>query len=144
MRKVRAFILIECLVAMLILGIASLLLVQGYTQLMRLTNKNNTRYMSIAQQMSDVESKNSANAKIVGTAATSDTYSSGEGHDIVLKRAEENPSGGYTLSSGAKERTYKTNVTVYATYSYERGNVKDNNERDTGKGTDTRYIYFHR
>ena len=131
---------------MLILGISSLLLVQGYTQLLKLTNRNNVRYLSISEQMGDVESKNDTNAVTIGSAAAPGKYTA-TGHDIVLQKASYNDlnvSNPYTVISSGDGRTYKTNVTVYATYAYDNGNVQSGNEKDPARGTDTRYIYFYR
>ena len=55
-RKLKGFTLIECLIALLVLAVSSLLLVQAYTQLVTATQENYTMYNSIGRQMSDAES----------------------------------------------------------------------------------------
>ncbi|MBQ7990018.1 MAG: prepilin-type N-terminal cleavage/methylation domain-containing protein [Oscillospiraceae bacterium] len=148
MRKVKGFTLIECLVALLILGVSSLLLVQGYTQLMKMTKKNNTRYLSVAEQMANAESKNDDDetyAKILtGTKITGDTYSSSEGRTFTIQKAKKTGTDSYSTSGVTGGGTYKINVNVYATNAYEYKNVQDKDIADTSRGTDTRYIYFHR
>jgi prepilin-type N-terminal cleavage/methylation domain-containing protein len=154
MKKFRAFTLIECLIALLILAVSSLLLVQGYTQLMKVTKRNNNVYVSIADQMRDVESKTNSNAKTIGSAVTSDTYSNTEGHDIVLQKATYNDSTNtYTVvTTAADKRSYKTNVTVVANYAYQQQvaggatNVvkRNDDDKNVDRGTDVRYIYFYR
>lgn len=145
MKKFKAFTLIECLVALLILGVSSLLLVQGYTQLMKVTNKNNTMYVSLADQMNDVEKKDSSVAKPIGSVVSGDTYNATQGHDFVLKKATYNSStNNYAELTGSDKRDYKTNVTVVANYSYQYHSALTSDEKDSGKGTDYRYIYFYR
>ena len=151
MKKVKAFTLIECLVAMLILAVSSLPLVQGYTQLMKITKRNNTIYTSIADQMNDVETKENTNSYKIGSEAYVSTnpatkkYVSGRGKDLVLVKAEVDTTStnGYKAVT-TNPRKYKNNVTVVANYSYEQHNIHDDNEKNSDKGTDMRYIYFYR
>lgn len=145
-KNFKAFTLIECLVALAILGISSLLLVQAYTQLMKMTNLNNAVYTSIADQMADVEKSSTGNAKKLSPDITSDTYSSSEGRTLIIERVNKTVSGGnvtYTATTGDKARKYITNVNVYASNAYVQHNMQDKDERSK-QGTDVRYIYFHK
>lgn len=133
--KIRGFTLVECIVAMAILGISSLLIVQAYTQLMKVTTMNNTLSTSIADQMADAEAKADGNAKLIsGTAISSNTYSSSEGKTFTLKKLDD---------SGNAVQTYVTNVDVYCVRPYDQ-HVQVADATAKGDGTDVRYIYFHR
>lgn len=55
MKKIKGFTLIECLVAMAIIGITSLLMVQVYGTAARLTQENNQMNNSIERQMQYAE-----------------------------------------------------------------------------------------
>ena len=146
MKKLKAFTLVECLVALLILGISALLLLQGYTQLLKVTNKNNTRYLSIADQMADAEKKDTANGYTIGDAAPTGVYQN-KGHDLIMIKAKPDtttPENGYTAITGTDARTYKLNMTVKANKAYKNHNIQGDTENDPSKGTDTRYIYFYR
>ncbi len=127
-RKVKGFTLIECLVALAVLGVASLLLVQAYTQLMRVTNLNNTVATSIADQMRDAETgKNDdvTSKRISGTAVT-DTYNASAGRDFILVRSDG--------------KQLVTNVDVRCVYPYENHTQTNS---PTKEGTDVRFIYFY-
>lgn len=148
-RSFKAFTLIECLVALAVLGIASLLLVQAYTQLMKMTNLNNAVYTSIADQMADVEKSSTGNAKELSNPINKKEYDDNQGRKLVIERVEKsvNPTTGAvtysTPTDATKQRTYVTNVSVYASNAYVQHTMQPENEREK-QGTDVRYIYFHR
>lgn len=134
----RGFTLIECIVAMAILAISSLLLVQAYTQLMKVTNMNNTISMSIADQMADAEANGDAKSKLIsGTAISSNTFNSSEGRKFTIQKLD---------ASGNVVTTYATNVDVYCVRPYKNHTqyAQSVSESDYANGADIRYIYFHR
>ncbi len=129
MKKMKGFTLIECIVAIAVLGVSSVLLCQGFAQLMKVTNENNTMSMSIAEQMSDAESQRDGSATMLSTPVNSDTYNSSEGRTFKMEKE-----GSSTV--------YTTNVEVYCVNPYETKGTQ--NASSTKDGTDIRYIYFHR
>lgn len=70
MKRLKGFTLIECIIALFILGISSLLLVQAYGQLMKVTVSSNTENISISKQMADAERRNTAGAKKITVTMT--------------------------------------------------------------------------
>lgn len=143
-KRIKGFTLIECLVALAVLGVSSMLLVQAYTQLMKMTNLNHAVYTSIADQMADVEKSSTGNAKELSPALnTSNQYSNSEGRTLQIERVTKNATTGAYSAHPTKNYTYKTNVSVYATNAYVNHNVQSAEEREK-QGTDVRYIYFHR
>ncbi len=147
-KRIKGFTLIECLVALAVLGVSSMLLVQAYTQLMKMTNLNHAVYTSIADQMADVEKSSTGNAKELSpTLNTANQYSNSEGRTLQIERVTKSvnaSTGEVTYATNtSKPYTYKTNVSVYATNAYVNHNVQSAEEREK-QGTDVRYIYFHR
>lgn len=146
-KSFKAFTLIECLVALAVLGISSLLLVQAYTQLMNMTNLNHAVYTSIADQMADVEKSSTGNAKELSPSIVDKKYKSTEGRTLTIERVNRVESGGkveyQTVTATDKARKYTTNVSVYASNAYVNHDIQGKEEREK-QGTDVRYIYFHR
>lgn len=147
MRKIKGFTLVECIVALAILGITSLLLCQAYTQLMKVTNINNTAYMSLADQMQDAEISSDGRAKLVGSDVTKKEYSSTEGHTVKVVRIKKPNRGTATYDqyfSGGSGK-FISNVEVYVSDTYD-DHHRDSTHMvaDADSGTDKRYIYFHR
>ena len=62
MKKMRGFTLVECLVALAILGIASLIMAQIYANVSRISRANHQNNSSIAYQMEYIEKKDSNEA----------------------------------------------------------------------------------
>lgn len=142
-RKFKGFTLIECLVAMAILGVASMLLVQAYTQLMRVTVMNDTINYSISQQM--------ANAEKPGDSGESNTAYKVRG-DEDLKLTATIPNA---PSENQYKRTYTCKVDVYCVKPYANTNGSAGQHRNYASesgsesisndlGEDIRYIYFHK
>lgn len=140
-RKLRGFTLIECIIAMFILAISSLLLVQAYTQLVSVTRENYTRYNSIGRQMSDAESPSTAEGK--SNAAKAKKIQEAKTIKFNVKYPD----------STTVERSINEEVSVYVVSPYDM----QGNQLPTGKGqgsgtaadnaqngTDTRYLYFHK
>ena len=131
MKKYKGFTLVECIIAMAILGIASLLLVQGYSQLMSITKKNTLMNVSITKQMADAEAQGGAVNKI----------SSGQTMKIkssVTGRPQCSSDGTFSCKVdvyAVSGRDYQGNAFVYNNDSAFATNGKD--------GTDMRYVYFH-
>lgn len=134
-KKVKGFTLIECLVALAILGISSLLMVQAYTQLMRMTNMNNAIQVSISRQMADAERGAAADANVKKFRTDS---------DFEMKAEYPFSSNVYSDYNGNTDN-YKCKVDVYAVYGF---TYKNNTEMRDTTGSDedansVRYIYFH-
>lgn len=143
-KRIKGFTLVECLVALAVLGVSSMLLVQAYTQLMKMTNLNHAVYTSISDQMADVEKSSTGNAKELSPPLNaSNQYSNSEGRTLEIERVAKDSSTGAYSNHPTKHYTYKTNVSVYATNAYVNHNVQSAEEREK-QGTDVRYIYFHR
>ncbi|MCR5805950.1 MAG: prepilin-type N-terminal cleavage/methylation domain-containing protein [Oscillospiraceae bacterium] len=149
--KIRAFTLIECLIAMFILGISSLLLCQGYTQLMRLTNRTSTINTSIGQQMSDAELGFNAD---VGhsTQLIDKTKLTTENFKVTLIGRNtgldpENASNKPKERDFDKKGEYKTKISVYEVKAYGAWHAGSTDPTqydhdETKDGTEMRYIYF--
>lgn len=135
-KKLRGFTLIECIIAMMILGVASLLIVQSYVQLMNITNMNNTISESIANQMADAEARADGNTKMISPDINKATYDSSQGMTFTITKCKDND-----LTKEDTNAKYVTNVEVYCVYPYEYGSQKSSPSKS---GTDVRYIYFHR
>lgn len=140
-RKLKGFTLIECIIALFILAISSLLLVQAYTQLVAVTRENYTRYNSIGRQMEDAENTN---------------YAEGKTADVQSKKIQEAKTltfnAKYPSSSSTVVRTISEEVYVYVVTPFDM----QGNQLPTGAGqgsggtadsaqggTDSRYMYFH-
>lgn len=67
-KQLKGFTLIECIIAMFILGISSLLLVQAYSQLMRVSAMSSNENISISKQMDAAENKTDSDADQLTTA----------------------------------------------------------------------------
>ena len=148
MKKVKGFTLIECLIAMFILGIASLLLCQGYTQLMKITSRTARVNASLAHQTQLAESgkaPDDTNVKRLG----GDTYKNK--YELKIKYVDtttySNSNRKYIPSSGkydckvsvfAVSGKYRSNGSM-ATYSY--GNTYASS--DNKDGSEMRYAYFY-
>lgn len=133
-KKFSGFTLIECIVALAVLGVSSLLLVQSYTQLMRVTKMNNSDFNSISEQMAEAEGV---------VAESSSTVKSLPDQTIKIKRYVKGAGGSETLFNTGVCNNYEFNYTmkVYAVKPY-----KSNDDRvaeGTAESQDLRYIYFH-
>lgn len=139
-RKLKGFTLIECLIALLVLAVSSLLLVQAYTQLVTATQENYTMYNSIGRQMSDAESPSTAEGKSNAAKA---------------KKIQEAKTIKFNVKypDNTVKRSISEEVNVYVVSPYDM----QGNQLPTGKGqgsgtaadnaqngTDTRYLYFHK
>lgn len=141
-KKLKGFSLIECIIAMFILAISSLLLVQAYTQLVTVTRENYTRYNSIGRQMADAENF---------------TYGEAKSDDVQAKKIEEAKTltfkTKYPNSDTTVVRTINQTVYVYVVspYSMEGQQLPTGAGQGSGGtadsaqgGTDSRYMYFHK
>ena len=150
MKKFKGFTLIECLIAMFILGIASLLLCQGYTQLMKITSRTARVNASLAHQTQLAEkgkAPDGTNVKRIAGNSEADKNK----YDLKIKYQDtstySNSNRKYIPSSG----TYDCKVSVFAvsgkyrsngsmaTYSY--GNTYASS--DNKDGSEMRYAYFY-
>lgn len=124
-KTLKGFTLIECIIAMLILGISSLLLVQAYAQLMRVSSMSNEENISISKQMEDAEKKNNDDADKISTTQKDFIVTKRK----IGKKSEES----LTLS----DYTFKVD-------SYQvKGQTMNNTYALEGSYADSmRYIYF--
>lgn len=146
-RKLKGFTLIECIIALFILAISSLLLVQAYTQLVAVTRENYTRYNSIGRQMADAENTTYAEGKDVNNPKSV---------DVQAKKIQEAKkltfNAKYPNSSSTVVRSISEDVYVYVVSPFDM----QGNQLPTGagqgsggaadsaqSGTDSRYLYFH-
>lgn len=137
-RRIRGFTLIECLIALFILAVSSLLLVQAYTQLVLATRENYTLYNSIGQQMADAENP------AIGEGKTSGVKSKMIAEGKTLHYTCKMPDG-----SAGKEIYEEVHVYVVSPYDMQGNQLSDGwNQGTSGNnappGTDTRYLYFHK
>lgn len=155
MKRLKGFTLIECLIAMFILGVSSLLLVQGYSNLMKLTTRTNTINVSLSQQMADAEASAALHSSLVGVEETdiisgvteiSDTHS----FKVQLKEV----SGETSFTAGAYSKPeYSAKIKLYMVQPYKAYNIRSKGDghqevytEDEAKakdGGDMRYVYFH-
>ena len=145
-RKLKGFTLIECIIAMFVLAVSSLLLVQAYTQLVTVTRQNYTMYNSIGRQMSDAENPPSAEGK-------DDAYKAKKMEDSETLTFEVRyPTNDPNVDTDY-QRTINEKVYVYVVSPFDM----QGNQLTTGKGqgeggaadsadngTDSRYLYFHK
>lgn len=148
MKKLKGFTLIECLIAMFILGVSSLLLAQGYSQLMKMTSRNNLINTSISQQMADAETH------IDDTAGTKAKMLQDKAELKVKLMSAGVTEDGEIVSGSIPTRSYdpsnsdyKTTVKVYEVKAYKpyKAGATDNQyeHSESKEGTEMRYIYFH-
>lgn len=148
-KKLKGFSLIECIIAMFILAVSSLLLVQAYTQLVKVTRESYTRYNSIGRQMEDAEDPKYAE----GGA----THSSAKSTDVQAKKIEEAKTltfkTKYPDSDTTVVRTVNEKVYVYVVTPYDMQNQQlptgagqgSGGTADSAQGgTDSRFMYFHK
>lgn len=140
--RLKAFSLVECIVAMAILGVTSLLICQAYSQMMLITRMNSNMTHSLADQMQDAETSNDGNAKPLNSPVTPDasshTITGGDTLIMYKLRSTTDPSG---VEVAAEEQEYYTCVQVFAVYPYVDGVRQTSGSSEPG--TDVRYIYFH-
>ena len=139
-RKLKGFTLIECLIALLVLAVSSLLLVQAYTQLVTATQENYTMYNSIGRQMSDAESPSTAEGK--SNAAKAKKIQEAQTIKFNVK---------YPDNTVKRSISEEVNVYVVSPYDMQGNQLPTGKGQGTGtaadnaqNGTDTRYLYFHK
>lgn len=128
--KFKAFTLIECIIAMAILAVSTMLLVQAYSKLASISSNTSENNNSIYLQMKDAESPQTAEGKTDGVKPKKITT------DSTKKTFE------ITTTIGSETKTYTAKVDVYVVYPYgvddQQKNVSDDNTSEYN-----RYIYFH-
>lgn len=124
-RKIKGFTLIECIIALFILGLSSLLLVQAYSQLMKVTKMSNTANISISKQMDDAEKKTDANAtKLTATP-----------RKITVTTRQ--------IGTGTATSLNATNYSFDVDSYQVKGKNHDGTDASSGSEADSmRYIYF--
>ncbi|MCC8043441.1 MAG: prepilin-type N-terminal cleavage/methylation domain-containing protein [Oscillospiraceae bacterium] len=131
MKKAKGFTLIECLVALAILGITSLLLAQTYTAILKLSNNTSNINYSLNQQTSDAELKANAEDITDTTSKFKMTLTAVSGGTITNASTYEIDTSVYMVKAHTVDNS-GTDVSVSKGTAYE----------DDGTGTDVRYIYF--
>ena len=147
-KKLKGFSLIECIIAMFILAMSSLLLVQAYTQLVTVTRENYTRYNSIGRQMADAEDY---------TYGEGNNASRPKSDDVQAKKIEEAKTltfkTKYPDSDTTVVRTVNETVYVYVVSPFNMegqqlptgaGQGSGGTADSAQGGTDSRYMYFHK
>lgn len=146
-KKLKGFTLIECLIALFILAVSSLLLVQAYTQLVRATRENYTMYNSIGRQMADAENPNYGEGK--GNVAKSKKIDEAKTITFTVKH----PDVKHNDTSVAGTRPIAEEVYVYVVSPYDMSGSQLPTGADQGSGsaaanapdgTDSRFLYFHK
>lgn len=135
-KSLSGFTLIECLVALAILGIASLLLVQAYTQLMKVTSMNSTISNSIANQMADAENPSSAES---GTNKVTKLTTSSRETFTITPTFYNSSNGKFDVT----EDDLSISVDVYVVNPYKNDSTDSQVTTGDSSGTDVRYLYFH-
>lgn len=124
-RKIKGFTLIECIIALFILGLSSLLLVQAYSQLMKVTKMSNTANISISKQMDDAEKKTDANATKLTTTPRKITVTTRQ------------------IGTGTATSLNVTNYSFDVDSYQVKGKNLDGTDASSGSEADSmRYIYF--
>ncbi|MBQ8787731.1 MAG: prepilin-type N-terminal cleavage/methylation domain-containing protein [Oscillospiraceae bacterium] len=135
MRKVKGFTLIECIVALAVLGIASLTMAQIYANVSLRNRNNHLVNASLSDQMEYVEkytdteavpiyfgslatnkSTPDADAKSADRKPPHKTNEASNNNYIVIKRCEPDPAGGGKVKHAANQ-TYSFPVDIYVLYS---------------------------
>ena len=130
-RQLKAFTLIECIIAMAILAISTMLLVQAYSALASVSKSTDEANNSIYLQMGDTENIVVAEKKTGGVEPKKITESAKK--DFVIKR---------TIGSDVK--SYSAKVDVYVVNPYGLDDVQLNStSADAKNDYYDRYIYFH-
>ena len=125
-KQLKGFTLIECIIAMFILGISSLLLVQAYSQLMRVSALSSNENISISKQMDAAENKDDSDADKITATNQKD-----------FKVTKVKIGSGTETSLTASEYTFK--VDAYQV----KGKTPAGVDAADGSDADTmRYVYF--
>lgn len=145
-RKLKGFTLIECIIAMFVLAVSSLLLVQAYTQLVTVTRQNYTMYNSIGRQMADAENPTSAEGK--DKAYMSKKMEDSETLTFKVKYPTNDPKVDTDYQREINEEVYVYVVSPFDMQGNQLATGKgqgDGGAADSAdNGTDSRYLYFHK
>lgn len=156
--RIKGFTLVECIVAMAILGVTSLLICQAYSQMMRITRENNNIYHSLSDQMKTAETRSNAAATAtlisgdpVEKVGSGPTAHYAKGRSFVMSKAVFTQSFGskceQTINVTADDegvlttKDYTTQVNIYLARPYKNGAVLPADSKDDG--SDIRYVYFY-
>lgn len=140
-KKLKGFSLIECIIAMFILAISSLLLVQAYTQLVSVTRESYTRYNSIGRQMADAENPSEAEKSSKGAVQAK-----------MIQEAKTLTFNAKYPNSSTVARSISEEVHVYVVSPFDMqgqqiptgvGQGTNSTANSAQGGTDSRYMYFH-
>jgi prepilin-type N-terminal cleavage/methylation domain-containing protein len=133
-KKLSGFTLIECLVALAILGIGTLTLAQIYTAVAIQSRENEFMNISLAEQMRYVEERSTNNVDsiaIVGntpaTAAELSSHSLDTSAYHVVMDGGPRRSTDDALANGYSGYSYKYGITMYVLYSRD---IKNNSSSE--------------
>lgn len=159
MKKIKGFTLIECLVALAILGIASLVMAQIYANVSRINRSNHNINTSLSYQMAVVEQQTKSDAVTMyfggGTTSTPDTNAQDTNTDkkpphkqgissTDLTKPNISIQSSYKDSSG-KKNYYSFPVDIYVLLSRDANNKPSddaNYKGDTENNYNLRYKYI--
>jgi prepilin-type N-terminal cleavage/methylation domain-containing protein len=136
--RLRGFTLVECLVALAVLGVASLTMATIYSAVARMSRDNEFMNISLSEQMKYVEARTAGNTEAVaieGTPVTDELTTHGVD---TTNTYYVTVTGGPADSTGAiaNSYTYEYGVNMYVLYSRD---VKDNSSADSGYVYDNMY-----
>jgi prepilin-type N-terminal cleavage/methylation domain-containing protein len=114
--RLRAFTLVECLVALAILGVATLTMAQVYSAVARMSRDNEFMNISLSEQMKYVEARSEINSEAIQIPSVSGTITpESTDHKINTTRYRVFISGGpVDNATGAVDSAYDD-------YEYEYG-----------------------
>lgn len=159
MKKIKGFTLIECLVALAILGIASLVMAQIYANVSRINRSNHNVNTSLSYQMAIVEKQTKTDAvpMYFGGGATSVPDPNSKDSDVNKKpphmqgiASTDMTHPNITIKSSYKDSTgknyyYSYPVDIYVLLSRDANNKASNDadyKGDTEDNYNLRYKYI--
>ena len=133
MKKMRGFTLIECLVALAILGISSLIMAQIYASVCNVNRMNHQNNSSIANQMKYVEKKtNSESVPVYANGDTKVPQLNGEEKKYGRNPVTSNPKYKITLKREALPNTFGSRSAAYS-YAVDYYVLQTRDQNDNAK-----------
>ncbi|MDR0975129.1 MAG: type II secretion system GspH family protein [Ruminococcus sp.] len=139
-KRFRAFTLVECLVALAILGVATLTMAQVYSSVARMSRDNEFMNISLSEQMKYVEARGGDTVNAVGIESTP-TAIEKTTHVVDPTTYQVAVTGGPVNNAGTVDSAYSTykyayGVDMYVLYSRD---VNDTMDGGTGYAWDGMY-----
>lgn len=152
-KRFKGFTLIECLIALAILGIASLTMAQIYASVARRNRSNHLVNTSLSNQMTYVERYTDSQAVSIyyggGTTSTADSHASGDHQPPHAYNSSNSGTNSYIMitridssKSGAASRDQDQVYSFPADLYILRSRDQDNNVSADEKDLDLRYKYL--